>query len=73
MKITRYLESMSRPKDTMFVEINNRYRFTGRGANWAKFREHLITVIKQTISEEFAEEFEKETEDWVSMDSNDSE
>ena len=65
MKITRYFESLSNPNDTMFVQLNNRYRFTGRGTNWAKFREYLIKVIKQTISEQLAEEFERETEDWA--------
>lgn len=66
MKVTRYLESHEKPNDTMFVEIDNRYRFTGRGADWGKFREHLINVIKDTISDELADEFEKETEDWAS-------
>ena len=69
MKVTRYFESLSNPKDTMFVLINDQYRFTGRGTNWAKFREHLIKVMKQTISEELAEEFEKETENWEATDS----
>ena len=66
MKVTRYLESHEKPNDTMFVEIDNRYRFTGRGVDWGKFREHLINVIKDTISDELADEFEKETEDWAS-------
>ena len=66
MKVNRYFESHHEPNDTMFVEIDNRYRFTGRGTNWGKFRDHLITVIKDTISDEVAEEFERSTEDWVS-------
>ena len=69
MKINRYLESRQKhhePNDTMFVEIDSRYRFTGRGTDWEKFRNHLITVIKDTISDEVAEEFEKNTEDWAS-------
>ena len=65
MKIVRYYESHARPNDTMFVEIDGRYRFTGRGRDWRKFRQHLINVIKMTISDELAEQFEKETEDWV--------
>ena len=32
MKINRYLESHHEPNDTMFVEIDSRYRFTARGA-----------------------------------------
>ena len=67
MKVNRYLESHQNPNDTMFVEIDNRYRFTGRGTDWGKFRTHLITVIKDTISDEIAEEFETSTEDWVSV------
>lgn len=66
MKINRYFESHHEPNDTMFVEIDNRYRFTGRGTDWGKFRDHLLTVIKDTISDEVAEEFERNTEDWVS-------
>ena len=65
MKINRYLESHHEPNDTMFVEIDSRYRFTARGADWEKFRSHLITVIKDTISDEVAEEFERDTEDWA--------
>ena len=67
MKVNRYFESHHEPNDTMFVEIDNRYRFTGRGTNWEKFRAHLITVIKDTISDELAEEFEKSTEEWISV------
>ncbi|MCE2393549.1 hypothetical protein J4G02_02935 [Candidatus Poribacteria bacterium] len=66
MKVNRYFESHHEPNDTMFVEIDNRYRFTGRGTDWGKFRDHLITVIKDTISDEVAEDFERNTEDWVS-------
>ena len=66
MKVNRYLESHQEPNDTMFVEIDNRYRFTGRGTDWGNFRAHLITVIKDTISDELADEFETNTEDWVS-------
>ncbi len=65
MKVNRYFESHHEPNDTMFVEIDNRYRFTGRGSDWSKFRDHLVTVIKDTISDEVAEEFEKSTADWV--------
>jgi hypothetical protein len=65
MKVTRYFESHDDPNDTMFVEINNRYRFTGRGKNWENFREHLSQVIRDTISDELADEFEKETADWT--------
>ncbi|MCZ6681370.1 MAG: hypothetical protein O7E52_29500 [Candidatus Poribacteria bacterium] len=68
MKITRYFESHATPNDTMFVEIDDRYRFTERGNSWAKFREHLHQVIKDTISDEMAEAFENETEDWASAD-----
>lgn len=66
MKIVRYFESHAKPNDTMFVEIDGRYRFTGRGRNWPKFREHLIKVIRSTIGDDVADEFEKETQDWVS-------
>ena len=36
MKVNRYFESHHEPNDTMFVEIDNRYRFTGRGTDWGK-------------------------------------
>jgi len=52
----------------MFVEIDEEYRFTRRGKNWAKFRADLIQVIEETISEALAEEFAKETEDWESTE-----
>jgi hypothetical protein len=66
MKVIRYTESLSKPKDTMFVEIDEQHRFTRRGQNWAKFRQDLVEVLKETISDELAEEFEKETADWAS-------
>lgn len=69
MKVTRYFESHEKPNDTMFVEIDNRYRFTGRGTNWPKFRVYLVGVIKDTISDELAEAFEKETAAWISDES----
>jgi len=65
MKIIRYLESHEKPNDTMFVEIDGRYRFTGKGRNWAKFRGHLVKVIRSTISDDMADEFERETQSWV--------
>ena len=69
MKVTHYFEAHEKPNDTMFVEINDRYRFTGQGTNWSKFREHLIEVVRNTISDELAEVFEKETADWARDDS----
>ena len=68
MKVVRYFESLSQPKDTMFVEIDEEYRFTRRGQNWGKFRTHLIQVLEETISDTLAEEFAKETEDWESTE-----
>ena len=68
MKINRYFESHHEANDTMFVEIDNRHRFTGRGTDWRAFRTHLVAVIKDTISDELAEEFERNTQDWVSAD-----
>ncbi len=68
MKVVHYSESLSQPKDTMFVEIDEEYRFTRRGKNWAKFRADLIQVIEETISAALAEEFAKETEDWESTE-----
>ena len=53
MNVRRYLESMSEPNDTMFVEIEDRHRFTRRGDDWIKFREDLIELLEQTISEDF--------------------
>ena len=57
---------MSEPNDTMFVEIGDRHRFTRRGDDWTKFREDLIELLEQTISEELSNEFAAATEDWVS-------
>ena len=71
MKVIRYFESLSEPRDTMFVEIDNQYRFTRRGKNWAKFRQDLIEMIGQTISEDLAERFAKNTEDWESDNPDD--
>lgn len=66
MNVRRYFESMSEPNDTMFVEIDDRHRFTRRGDDWMKFREDLIQLLEQTISEELSQEFETATEDWIS-------
>lgn len=66
MNVRRYFESMSEPNDTMFVEIGDRHRFTRRGDDWTKFREDLIELLEQTISEELSNEFAAATEDWVS-------
>ena len=66
MNVRRYFESMSEPSDTMFVEIDDRHRFTRRGDDWIKFREDLIQLLEQTISEELSQEFETATEDWIS-------
>ena len=66
MNVRRYLESMSEPNDTMFVEIEDRHRFTRRGDDWIKFREDLIELLEQTISEDLSKEFAEATEDWVS-------
>ena len=66
MNVRRYLESMSEPNDTMFVEIEDRHRFTRRGDDWLKFREDLIELLEQTISEDLSKEFAEATEDWVS-------
>lgn len=66
MQVKRYLESMSEPQDTMYVEIANLHRFTRRGDDWEKFREDLIELIEQTISEELSKEFAKATENWDS-------
>ncbi len=69
MNIRRYFESLSEPNDTMFVEIGDRHRFTRRGDNWVKFREDLIELLEQTISEELSKEFAEATEEWV-LESN---
>ncbi|MDE0423876.1 hypothetical protein F4Y59_09845 [Candidatus Poribacteria bacterium] len=66
MNVRRYFESMSTPNDTMFVEIEDRHRFTRRGDDWIKFREDIIQLLEQTVSDELSQEFEAATEDWVS-------
>lgn len=66
MEVKRFLESMSEPQDTMFVEIAGMHRFTRRGDDWAKFREDLIELLEQTISEDLSKEFAKATENWES-------
>lgn len=66
MNVRRYFESMSEPQDTMFVEIEDRHRFTRRGDDWLKFREDLIELLEQTISEDLSKEFAEATEDWTS-------
>ncbi|MDE0018456.1 MAG: hypothetical protein OXU51_19895 [Candidatus Poribacteria bacterium] len=66
MNVRRYFESLSEPNDTMFVEIEDRHRFTRRGDDWVKFRADLIELLEQTISEALSKEFETATADWVS-------
>ena len=66
MNVRRYFESMSTPNDTMFIEIGDRYRFTRRGDDWTKFREDIIQLLEQTVSDELSKEFEEATGDWVS-------
>lgn len=66
MNVRRYLESMSEPNDTMFIEIADQHRFTRRGDDWIKFREDVIQLLEQTVSENVSEEFAAATEDWVS-------
>ena len=66
MNVRRYFESLSEPNDTMFVEIEDRHRFTRRGDDWVKFREDLIELLDQTISEELSKAFAEATEGWVS-------
>ena len=66
MQVRRYLESMSEPQDTMFVEIADMHRFTRRGDDWAKFRADLIELLEQTISEDLSKDFAKATENWDS-------
>ncbi len=68
MEVKRYLESMSEPNDTMFIEFSDMYRFTRRGQDWEKFRQDIIEVLEQTVSEELSKEFAESTEDWVSED-----
>ena len=66
MNVRRYFESLSKPNDTMFVEIGDQHRFTRRGADWVKFRADLIELLEQTISEKLSKEFGEATEEWVS-------
>ena len=66
MNVRRYFESLSEPNDTMYVEIGDIHRFTRRGDDWVKFREDLIQLLEQTISEELSKAFEAATEDWIS-------
>ena len=49
----------------MFVEIDDRLRYTRRGDDWAKFREDLVQVLEQTVSTELSEEFAAATEEWL--------
>ena len=66
MNVRRYFESLSEPNDTMFVEIEDRHRFTRRGDDWVKFRADLIELLEQTISEELSKAFAEATMDWDS-------
>ena len=66
MNVRRYFESLSAPNDTMFVEIEDRHRFTRRGDDWVKFRADLIELLEQTISEDLSKAFAEATEDWSS-------
>ena len=66
MNVRRYFESLSEPNDTMFVEIEDRHRFTRRGDDWIKFRADLIELLEQTISEELSKAFAEATTDWDS-------
>ncbi len=66
MNIKRFFESMSEPNDTMFIEIGDRFRFTRRGDDWTKFREDIIELLEQTVSDEMSKEFEQATADWAS-------
>ena len=66
MNVRRYFESLSEPNDTMYVEIADRHRFTRRGDDWVKFREDLIELLEQTISEELSKAFAEATEGWTS-------
>ena len=65
MNVRRYFESMSDPNDTMFIEIGDRHRFTRRGDDWLKFREDVIQLLEQTVSDEVSKEFETATADWI--------
>ena len=66
MNVRRHFESLSEPNDTMYVEIGGQHRFTRRGDDWIKFREDLIELLEQTISEDLSKEFAEATEDWIS-------
>ena len=66
MNVKRYFESLSEPNDTMYIEIEDRHRFTRRGDDWIKFREDIIELLEQTVSDELSKEFSEATEDWVS-------
>ena len=66
MNVKRYFESLSEPNDTMYIEIEDRFRFTRRGDDWTKFREDIIELLEQTVSDELSKEFEEATEDWIS-------
>ena len=68
MQVRRNLESMSEPQDTMYIEIDGLHRFTRRGQDWLKFREDIIDLLEQTISEELSKEFAEATEDWLTED-----
>ena len=57
---------MSEPNDTMFVEIEDKHRFTRRGNDWTKFREDIIQLLEQTVSDELSQEFAAATADWAS-------
>ena len=70
MQVRRYLESMSEPQDTMYIEIDGLHRFTRRGQDWLKFREDIIDLLEQTISEELSKEFAVATEDWLPEDND---
>lgn len=70
MQVRRYLESMSEPQDTMYIELDGLHRFTRRGQDWLKFREDIIDLLEQTISEELSKEFAEATEDWLPEDNN---
>ena len=65
MEIKKHLESMAEPNDTMYIEINGMHRFTRRGDDWVKFREDIIELLEQTISEDLSTDFAKATEDWI--------
>ena len=66
MNIKRHFESLSEPNDTMYIEIEDRFRFTRRGDDWLKFREDIIELLEQTVSDELSKEFSEATEDWIS-------